>query len=128
MFGDQLRALRSARGLALVDVATRAQMSASYLSRVERGLRGIPGIATLERLAEALDVPISELLAMAGARSWYAHETENLYGLPISVRTALYDAIGLFNTDDWEDLRALIGSKLSRHRKTPSADPHTSEA
>ncbi|MEU5876791.1 helix-turn-helix transcriptional regulator [Spirillospora sp. NPDC047279] len=53
--GDQLRAIRRRRGLSQKVVAERAGMSQPALSRIEGG-GGIPDIATLLRLGEAMGV------------------------------------------------------------------------
>ena len=63
--GRQLgRAIRSARetaGISMRALATRCGLSQPFLSAVERGL-SMPSIATLYRIAEALEVPPSTLL------------------------------------------------------------------
>lgn len=53
--GGQLRELRRAQGLTLHDVATRADISVSYLSQIERNVSRLP-IAMLKRIADALGV------------------------------------------------------------------------
>jgi transcriptional regulator with XRE-family HTH domain len=53
--GDQLRAIRKRHGLSQRVVAERARMSQPALSRIEGG-GGIPDIATLLRLGEAMGV------------------------------------------------------------------------
>jgi transcriptional regulator with XRE-family HTH domain len=58
----RLRALRTARGLTLDDVATRASMAPSTLSRLESGRRRI-ALDHLPALARALGVTTDELLA-----------------------------------------------------------------
>ena len=49
------------RGLSLGDIAERAGLSKSILSRLERG-SGNPSIETLFRISQALDVPLGSLL------------------------------------------------------------------
>ncbi|MGE5554368.1 MAG: helix-turn-helix domain-containing protein [Betaproteobacteria bacterium] len=55
--GNQLRALRIGRGLKLADLARKAGTTPSLLSQVERGIV-TPSIATLKKIADALEVPV----------------------------------------------------------------------
>lgn len=60
--GARLRTRRYELGLTLEEVAERAQMDFSNLSRLERGRQNArPG--TVHKLARALDLPVSELVA-----------------------------------------------------------------
>ena len=58
----RLRALRVQRGWSLDDLARRADLSASTISRIETGKRTI-GLDVLVPLARALVVPLDELVA-----------------------------------------------------------------
>lgn len=55
----RIRELRSERGLTLQQVAESAGFSKGLLSKIETGVVS-PPIATLAKLAEALDIPIGE--------------------------------------------------------------------
>src|SRR5687768_12078556 len=59
---ERLRALRLAQRLSLEEVAGRAGLTASAVSRLESGARRL-ALEHLPRLAEALGVPVDELLA-----------------------------------------------------------------
>ncbi|WP_082485060.1 helix-turn-helix domain-containing protein [Rathayibacter sp. Leaf296] len=59
--GSRIRALRRARGLTLVQLAERADLSHPFLSQVERGLAR-PSMSSLERIALALGSSAVELL------------------------------------------------------------------
>lgn len=61
LFGTRLREERRARKLTLEDVGERADMAWNYIAQVERGERNI-GIDNMAALADALDIPIAELL------------------------------------------------------------------
>lgn len=61
-YGAALRYLRQERGFGLNDLATRAGVSPSYLSEVERGIKR-PSTDVLARLAGAFGMAPSELLA-----------------------------------------------------------------
>lgn len=58
--GTRIRALRQARHLTLRDVAERAGVTESFLSQVERDVTS-PSIATVQRIARALDLSIAQL-------------------------------------------------------------------
>jgi len=58
---DRLKELRTNREMTLKDVATRSELSVSYLSDIERG-RTTPTLATLESLARAFEISVVDLL------------------------------------------------------------------
>jgi transcriptional regulator with XRE-family HTH domain len=59
--GRKIRGLREKRGWTQQILADHAQIERSHLARVEEGIRE-PGIMILERIADALEVPVWELL------------------------------------------------------------------
>jgi transcriptional regulator with XRE-family HTH domain len=62
--GRSIKMCRTNRGLSQEDLATRIDMSASYISLIEQGKRD-PAISTIEEVANALDVPVSLLTFLA---------------------------------------------------------------
>lgn len=58
--GRRLRILREKKGLSLRSLAERCGLSINAISRIERGSNS-PTVASLHRLAQALDVPITLL-------------------------------------------------------------------
>jgi transcriptional regulator with XRE-family HTH domain len=60
--GERLRAIRSLRRLTLREVAEAAGVSESFVSQLERG-RTSASVATLQRLAAAVGIEISDLFA-----------------------------------------------------------------
>jgi transcriptional regulator with XRE-family HTH domain len=60
--GERLRAIRLLRRLTLREVAEAAGVSESFVSQLERG-RSSASVATLQRLAEAVGIEISDLFA-----------------------------------------------------------------
>ena len=58
--GERIREIRQQRGLTLDSLAAEATLTKGYLSLVERGLK-VPTIASLVKVANALEVPISVL-------------------------------------------------------------------
>ena len=62
--GKAIKLCRVQRDLTLTELAKKADISKSYLSLVERGMRD-PTFSTIESLATALEVPISILVFLA---------------------------------------------------------------
>ena len=62
--GRAVRDFRSLRGISQEDLAHLSGMHRTYLGGIERGERNV-SYANLKRLALALEVPASELLARA---------------------------------------------------------------
>jgi transcriptional regulator with XRE-family HTH domain len=60
IIGDRLRALREEKKLSQSDMEKRTGLIRCYVSRVENG-HTIPAIATLEKMARALEVPMYQL-------------------------------------------------------------------
>jgi transcriptional regulator with XRE-family HTH domain len=67
-FGQALRELRAERGLSQETVALEADINRGYYSGVERGVRNV-SLANIAKIADALGVPASKLLARAEAKS-----------------------------------------------------------
>jgi transcriptional regulator with XRE-family HTH domain len=59
--GGRIRALRLRQGMNQRELAERAHYDKSYVSMIERGLRLVDSRSTLERFAQVLGVPPSEL-------------------------------------------------------------------
>lgn len=64
--GERIKELREAAGLTHAEVAERAGISRSYVTRLEAGKVGLPSRGVLPRLAEALDTTREDLLRAAG--------------------------------------------------------------
>ena len=60
--GPRIRSLRQARNVTLRELAERAGVTESFLSQVEREVTS-PSIASVQRIARALDLGIAELFA-----------------------------------------------------------------
>jgi transcriptional regulator with XRE-family HTH domain len=60
--GQRLRARRGSQGRTLASVAMQAGLSVPYVANLENG-RGNPTLASLQRLADALGIQMSQLLA-----------------------------------------------------------------
>ena len=70
--GAQVRALRMAAGMSAGALALLSGISASMLSRIERGLVS-PSVETLERLAQGLHVPVSRFFGDQARRTDFCH-------------------------------------------------------
>jgi transcriptional regulator with XRE-family HTH domain len=57
-----IKRLRTAQALSQEELADRANLHRTYISGVERAVRN-PTITVLEKIAVALDVPLTELVA-----------------------------------------------------------------
>jgi transcriptional regulator with XRE-family HTH domain len=65
---ERIRQLRNEKGLSQAKLAVRADMDPATLNRLEQG-KGNPNLKTLERVAEALGVEVTDLLENAPRRS-----------------------------------------------------------
>jgi transcriptional regulator with XRE-family HTH domain len=63
----QVREIRKARHLSQRQLAGRMQVPRTYISKIENG-KAIPTLGSLERLADALEVDISQLVRDARSR------------------------------------------------------------
>jgi transcriptional regulator with XRE-family HTH domain len=63
LLAERIKALRSAKGWSQEQLAERASIQRSYLADLERGYRN-PSVRTLVKVANALGVSPSELLAV----------------------------------------------------------------
>jgi transcriptional regulator with XRE-family HTH domain len=64
--GEHVRELREAKGLSVRGLAAQANVDATWLSRIERGIYSSPDPRSLWRLAQALGVEVEELYEDAG--------------------------------------------------------------
>jgi transcriptional regulator with XRE-family HTH domain len=58
-----LTKLRDAKDMTQAQLATRAKVSRGYLADLEAGHRKNPSVPVLRRIARALGVPVTDLLA-----------------------------------------------------------------
>jgi transcriptional regulator with XRE-family HTH domain len=68
-FGAHLRQLRQAQGWTLRQFAKAVGIAPGYQCTIEQGLAAPPSLAILERMAEALDLPLNHLCVHAGKLS-----------------------------------------------------------
>ena len=122
-FGSYIRALRETNNISLRTLAETLQISAAYLSEIERGTRCAPAIATglpekmMEELGikeDASDPLYHRYCDFAGESRGYSYEEINRY---LATQPALRQAIrlaeehGLGDTF-WREVEGKIGSIL----------------
>lgn len=61
MVGSKITEIRELRGLSLSKLASKAGISKGYLSNIETGVKENPSTEMLEKIANALEVNISDL-------------------------------------------------------------------
>jgi transcriptional regulator with XRE-family HTH domain len=114
-FGGLIRRLRKSQSLSLEYLAGQIGISPSYLSRLERGLRPPPPSGIIERLAVALNVAPITLLVSAGIVTSHTLREMGVppYGFDLK---DWREALQCLSRDDWQEIHALIRTKLARYR------------
>jgi transcriptional regulator with XRE-family HTH domain len=105
--GENIRRLRKARGWKQTDLAERAGYalgSSGTISKIERGLMAVD-VNALQRVAEALDVDISELFVRARSAVDQIVSETLLEGWPTAVREVVERALSLAEDDQERLLR-----------------------
>ncbi len=126
--GATLQRLRLARGLTLEDLSRIAGVSKSMLSQIERE-KANPTIAITWRLANALGVPIGELLAssarpVAKVRVLEAHETPTLPGQHAGYVLRILGPMELAGKYEWYELTLAPGGELASQAHDPGTSEH----
>src|SRR5690554_6081292 len=66
LMGEVLRTCRRAQGMTLRDLSSKARVSLSYISEIERGQKE-PSSELLAALADALEIPLSNVLSQVSS-------------------------------------------------------------
>ncbi|WP_326645767.1 helix-turn-helix domain-containing protein [Streptosporangium sp. NBC_01755] len=96
--GRRIAQERKRRGLSQPELARLVDRSVAWISQVERGVRKVDRMSVLEKVAEALDIPLSELAAEAPVVAASAEEIPGTAGLRLvlsgahSLRAMLHSA------------------------------------
>jgi transcriptional regulator with XRE-family HTH domain/predicted transcriptional regulator len=130
MFGQRLRHARRARGLTLADLGARVGRTPSVLSLIENGRRE-PRLSLVEQIANALDVPVAELLKKQPP----SRRAQLEVALEHAQRDPSYRALGLpelrvgtrVPSEILEHLVAL-STELRAQRAKPTATPEEARA
>lgn len=110
--GKVIREIREARHATLEEIAFAANTNASNLSRIERGKQGY-SVETLERIALALGVTVSELHLRVEATSNEAGNTskstgKKLQALPAAIAATKYSALTKGNQELVDEFMAML--------------------
>jgi XRE family transcriptional regulator of biofilm formation len=62
MIGKRVQQLRKERGMSLTELAERAGVAKSYISKLERDIQKNPSIQFLEKISAVLSVPVDRLI------------------------------------------------------------------
>ena len=84
--GAVVRRERSVRHLTMKELAERSIISVVYLGEIERGKK-YPSPVVLERLAEALEIDVSDLLWLVAEELRAAQQPQMLKAIGFSTRT-----------------------------------------
>jgi XRE family transcriptional regulator, aerobic/anaerobic benzoate catabolism transcriptional regulator len=91
--GGLVRSARAKRGITRRQLAEQSGASERYLAQIESG-QGNPSVTILKGIADALDVPVAELLPGAGGRGEaFGRILDLLAGVPPSELSAIADLI-----------------------------------
>ncbi len=91
--GGLVRSARAKRGITRRQLAEQSGASERYLAQIESG-QGNPSVTILKGIADALDVPVAELLPGAGGRGKaFGRILDLLAGVPPSELAAIADLI-----------------------------------
>ena len=81
-FGEYLKKLRDERKMSLYDVEREAKISNAYLSQVERGIRNVPSIKILSRLAKTYGVSVDLLTSKAFELDFLPKQSKEAFDIP----------------------------------------------
>lgn len=89
---DNLKRIRKAKGITQRELATETGLSFSMISKLESGEQSNPSLETVKKIAQALGVPVDQLLSVAQIESRLLNEAN--WGL-VAVLKAVYDSVDL---------------------------------
>ncbi len=76
--GTRIREIRKERGISQEIIASRAGISTSFLSHIERGTKK-SSLDTVERLAKALGLPVGDLFEKQEPSKFYSQPAERQF-------------------------------------------------
>jgi transcriptional regulator with XRE-family HTH domain len=129
--GASLSALREQHGLSLDELSRRAGVSKSMLSQIERA-QANPTVAVVWRLANALGVPIGDLLGRAQRpvapqiEHVPAHATPAMGNADGSANLRILGPIDLAGRFEWYELSVVPGGALVSEAHEPGSREHLS--
>jgi transcriptional regulator with XRE-family HTH domain len=110
LIGERLKAVREAKDMSQGDIEKATGLLRCYVSRVENG-HTVPAIETLEKLARALDVTVSELFAEDGkaAKPLAALKASNGHKLNRAATNHLRRIEAAFSQMSPRDMAVVVG-------------------
>lgn len=129
--GRRLKQLRELKGKSLSRLAQDAQVSKSYLAKLERGEIENPGLKTLHAIAGALEITLNELLkpstnqappSPSAAASEVAEYEQVLAELPPGLRTFLDEKEAAGDRVPADMVRLLAGIEFRGNKPETSED------
>jgi len=106
MLGDNIKRIRKLEKTRVNELARKANMSASYISAIERGKKNNPSFETIDKIAKALNVSINELLKPEHNRSEI-----------INGRMFGFNGYRKLNLEEKEEAKAFLEFLHSRNKK-----------
>ena len=112
--GDYIKGLRKVRGLRLMEVSDRSEISVSYLNRLESGKRKFPSHLILQKLANVFEISFLELLQISlgindpeikDIRDLLLDGNYNIKGIAVSkeMRILLCEIVEYITSDEWQN-------------------------
>jgi XRE family transcriptional regulator, regulator of sulfur utilization len=126
--GETIHALRQAKQLSLDELSRRSGVSKSMLSQIERN-QANPTVAIVWRLATALDVPISDLLAVSRTAAPQitvvgAHAHPSLASSDGKCQLRILGPLDSAGAFEWYELSIQPGGKLESQPHEPGSREH----
>jgi transcriptional regulator with XRE-family HTH domain len=103
-FGERVRELRKAQGMSQRELADRAGIDFTYLSKIENGRMEPPSEQVIRRVAEELDADADELIVLADK---FPSDLAQALKTPERVKALRRELAGDFNSV--EDFRKAFG-------------------
>lgn len=103
-FGERVRELRKAQGMSQRELADRAGIDFTYLSKIENGRMEPPSEQVIRRVAEELDADVDELIVLADK---FPSDLAQELKTPERVKALRRELAGDFNSV--EDFRKAFG-------------------
>jgi len=129
--GAALAALREQQALSLDELSRRAGVSKSMLSQIERA-QANPTVAVVWRLANALGVPLTDLLqdsdvpALPAITTVARHATPTLRGADNGCELRILGPVDLAGQFEWYELQMQPGAVLDSQAHGPGSREHLS--
>ncbi|NSL53298.1 helix-turn-helix domain-containing protein [Calidifontibacillus erzurumensis] len=115
-FGGLIRETRKKRGLSMIELGEKLNISQGYLSKIENNKK-IPNIKVIKRLSEVLNIPFFELMAKAGYIIPYSSSASiNIEDLKIE-REKIYSFAEIIKNS--RNLKQISLEELSMKTKIP---------